>query len=218
MEWKSWQSLPFKERDKLPSNSGIYVVVDCSNNVWYVGQAINLNARWAGKGHHRYPQLSRSNSKRQYRIYWKICSASELNQMEQYYIDLFIPSMNGTKVKQYSLGKPQLKIEIAQSSSGVEYAYFRGNPECYKDIAEYVGIFPCTSDDEKYVATTKEQVVKRGYASVLAVKYQVEGREKRTKLLCSVKKLSDAFTTLRGLSYRGGRIIEVWFPLKVRYR
>jgi hypothetical protein len=217
MEWKSWQSFPLAERHRLPCSSGIYTVVDCNENVWYVGQAINLNTRWAGKSHHRYAQLSRSSWKHQHRIYWKDFSASELNQMEQYYIALFIPSMNGTKVKQYFLGKPQLKIQIGQDLSGIQYAYFRGNSECYEDIAEFVGIFPCTNDDESHVSIAKEQIVKRGYASAIAIKYRVNGKDKTIKLLCSLRKYGYAFTNLRGAAYRGGIIIRVWQPQKVRY-
>lgn len=217
MEWKGWQSLPFKERHRLPTLSGIYVVVDFSDNVWYVGQAINLSARWVGRGHHRYPQLSRLNGKRQYQIHWQSYSISELNQMEQYYIGLFHPPMNGTRVKQYSPGKPQLKIEINQSLSNAQYIYFRGNPECYEGISEYVGIFPCTLDDQQNVSVEKDQVVKRGYALVLAIKYEVNGNAKTTKIFCSLDKLGDAFSVLRGVLYRGGKIVSVRQPLRAHY-
>lgn len=116
MEWKEWLSLPFKERHNLPSISGIYVVVDYNDNVWYVGQAVNLNSRWIGRGHHRYAQLSRSNGKRIFSIFWKPFAPHELDRMEQYYINLFQPSLNKTKVKKYSPGKPQLKVEINQTA------------------------------------------------------------------------------------------------------
>jgi len=64
MEWKSWSSLPLKQREQLPPQPGIYVVVDAEQEVWYVGRSININARWNGRGHHRYPQLSRTNNQR----------------------------------------------------------------------------------------------------------------------------------------------------------
>jgi excinuclease UvrABC nuclease subunit len=216
MQWKEWQSLPFKERHKLPSISGIYAVVDCHDNVWYVGQAVNLNLRWIGRGHHRYTQLGRSNGRRQYKIYWLPCSPEQLNQMERYYIDLFQPSMNGTRVKQYSLGKPQLKIETNQNLSNVEYIYFRGNPQCYEEISEYVGVFPCVSNNEQNVAV-EQQVVKQGHALVIAIKYKVDEKEKITKILCSLHKLGKALRELGGCPYRGGRIVEVWIPRQVRY-
>ncbi len=212
MEWKEWQCLPFKEKHKLPSISGIYVVVDFTAHVWYVGQAVNLNQRWNGRGHHRYAQLSRSNGKRNFSIFWLPCAPRELDKTERYYINLLKPSLNETKVKKYSLGKPQLKIETDQGGNNSKYVYFRGNPECYQEIAEYVGVFPCTPDDEQNVSIEKAQVLSRGHAMVIAIRYSVGGQSKSTKLLCSLHKLNYAFGALRGKPYRGGKIVSVWRP------
>lgn len=218
MEWKQWQSLSFKERHKLPAISGIYVVVDCDDNVWYVGQAVNLNIRWRGEGHHRYAQLIRSHGKRQFQIYWIGCLPEELNQQEQHYINLFQPSINRTKVKQYSLGKPQLKIEVDPRLSNNTYVYFRGKPECYSDIAEYVGIFPCTKDDEKYVAVEQSQLFRLGLAFELSLSYEVNGKIKTTKILCSLHKRSTFNShNLRGVPYRGGTIVKIWQARRARY-
>lgn len=52
MEWKQWPNLPLAQREQLPTQSGIYVVVDAEDQVWYVGLSKNLNTRWNGKGHH----------------------------------------------------------------------------------------------------------------------------------------------------------------------
>ena len=218
MEWKEWSCCPFKERRNLPSISGIYVVVDCNDNVWYVGQAGNLNSRWMGRGHHRAAQLSRTNGKRNFSIFWLPCPPGELNQMEQYYINLFQPSLNKTKVKKYSLGKPQLKLEIKQGSDNAKYVYFRGNPECYQEIAEYVGIFPCVPDDEQKVAIEKTQVISRGHALLIAIRYEIGGQSKTTKLLCSSHKFSAASSALRGKPYKGGKIVKVWQPRRVYLR
>jgi len=38
------------------------------NNVYYIGQAISIKARWAGKSHHRDTQLIPSNKKRQFKL------------------------------------------------------------------------------------------------------------------------------------------------------
>lgn len=216
MEWKSWDFLAFKERDNLPAVSGIYVVVDRSGNVWYVGQAVNLNSRWMGGGHHRYAQLSRSNGKRLYQIHWNDYPAAELNQQEQHYIGLFYPSMNGTRVKQYSPGKPQLKIEVKRADI-VEYIFTRGNADCYVGISEYLGVFPCSPEDEQNIPLQQKQIL-RQYALVLAVKYLVEGIQKTTKVLCSVHKFGCAYNSLRGLPYKGGIILEVWQPRRASYR
>jgi hypothetical protein len=99
MEWKSWSNVSFNERHLLPSSSGIYVVVDSNDCVWYVGQAANLKNRWAGKSHHRYRQLSRSNSKLHHRIYWLPIPMNYLNEREKQYVVSFQPELNGSKVK-----------------------------------------------------------------------------------------------------------------------
>lgn len=112
MEWKDWSSIAFTERYCLPSSAGIYVVVDASDCVWYVGQAVNIKARWAGKTHHRYPQLIRSNKKRSYRIYWLELSVDLLTEKEKYYIELLKPELNGCKVKKYLPKQPQVEQEI----------------------------------------------------------------------------------------------------------
>ncbi|WP_265277745.1 GIY-YIG nuclease family protein [Nostoc sp. KVJ3] len=88
------------------------MVVDASDCVWYVGQATNIKARWAGKTHHRYPQLIRSNKKRSYRIYWQKLAVDLLTEKEKYYIQLLQPELNACKVKKYLPKQPQVEREI----------------------------------------------------------------------------------------------------------
>lgn len=119
MEWEDWLSVALSDRRHLPLCSGIYVVVDIDKRVWYVGLAINLRARWIGKSHHRYPQLTRSNKKRCYKIYWKEFPVDSLVHQEKYYIDLFQPELNGCKVKQYLPSVPEVEREIKRLSESV---------------------------------------------------------------------------------------------------
>ena len=112
MEWKEWSNLPLTQRDQLPNHPGIYVITDLAEQVWYVGKSANLNNRWRGKGHHRYSQLSRSNKKKFFQIYWKPFRLEQLNEKEQYYISLFNPHLNGTKVKSYIRKKAQPNAEL----------------------------------------------------------------------------------------------------------
>lgn len=114
MEWKSWSNLLLTQRERLPSQSGIYVVVDAEEQVWYVGRSINLNARWNGKGHHRYKQLSRTNNKRLYKIYWQFFPSEALNEKEQLYIALFKPHLNYSGVKTYLRKAIQPNEEISR--------------------------------------------------------------------------------------------------------
>lgn len=102
IKWKTWKHFPLNERSRLPLCSGIYVVADINDFVWYVGQATNLRIRWTGKTHHRYPQLIRSNRKLNHQIYWKPCPLDQLDAQERYYIERFAPELNGCKVRSYS--------------------------------------------------------------------------------------------------------------------
>lgn len=112
MEWKEWSNLPLTQRNQLPNHPGIYVITDLTEQVWYVGKSTNLNNRWRGKGHHRYSQLSRSNNKKSFQIYWKPFPLEQINEKEQYYISLFNPHLNTTKVKSYIRRKPQPTAEL----------------------------------------------------------------------------------------------------------
>lgn len=112
MEWKAWLNVLFTQRSRLPVSSGIYVVADANNKVWYVGKAQNIKSRWAGKTHHRYPQLIRSNRKLCHRIYWKLVPLSYLDEQEKYYVNLFQPELNGCKVKKYLPKQPMVEREI----------------------------------------------------------------------------------------------------------
>jgi GIY-YIG catalytic domain len=112
MEWSCWFNILFSERHRLPSISGIYVIADANNCVWYVGQATNLKSRWAGRTHHRYPQLIRSNRKLCHRIYWQEVPANSLDEFERYYIQLFKPELNGCKVRKYLPSQPLVLREI----------------------------------------------------------------------------------------------------------
>jgi hypothetical protein len=112
MEWRRWPSVFLRDRHLLPACAGIYVVADANDFIWYVGQATNLQSRWLGKSHHRYPQLVRTNRKLSHKIHWQPCLASQLNEKEQLYIGLLKPELNGCKVKTYLPKQPQVEREI----------------------------------------------------------------------------------------------------------
>lgn len=96
-EWKSWSHCAFGSKDLLPQAPGIYVIADKDCTVWYVGLSKSLKNRWLGAQHHRYKQLRRRNSKLQLKIYYKLV-AEELEQHEKYYIEVFKPRLNRSKV------------------------------------------------------------------------------------------------------------------------
>ncbi|ACK67695.1 Excinuclease ABC C subunit domain protein [Rippkaea orientalis PCC 8801] len=87
-----------KNRDQLPSSSGIYYVLDESNIVWYIGQAKNLQSRWQGKDHHRLFQLA-SQKKLKFCIYYQSINFDQLDQVETQEISRYNPYLNQTRVK-----------------------------------------------------------------------------------------------------------------------
>ena len=97
-EWKSWSHCAFDSKDLLPQKPGIYVIADKDSTVWYVGLSKSLKNRWQGTQHHRYKQLRRRKSKLQLKIYYKLVAISEFEQQEKYYIKVFKPRLNGSKV------------------------------------------------------------------------------------------------------------------------
>ena len=112
MEWQQWPSVVLRDRHLLPNHPGIYVVADENQFVWYVGQAVNLQSRWLGKGHHRYPQLIRTNRKLKHRIYWHSFQVQQLDEQERFYIGQLRPELNGCKVRTYLPKQPQAEREI----------------------------------------------------------------------------------------------------------
>jgi predicted GIY-YIG superfamily endonuclease len=87
-----------KSRGLLPEKSGIYYVLDDKFIIWYIGQAKNLRARWAGKSHHRFYQLQKQR-KTNFIIYYELGAESQLDAMERQRIEQYNPQLNGTKVK-----------------------------------------------------------------------------------------------------------------------
>ncbi|MCG9885827.1 MAG: GIY-YIG nuclease family protein [Cyanobacteria bacterium] len=110
--WQRWDSVDFANRQLLPEYSGIYVVADADGIVWYVGQAINIKSRWSGKGHHRYRQLAYHHIKKQRKIYWLPVESSLLDEQERRFIELFKPSLNGSRVRKSMPKNPKVLSEI----------------------------------------------------------------------------------------------------------
>lgn len=96
-EWKTWNKVFLRNKERLPDYSGIYIVADQSDLVLYVGKSRNIKSRW--NGHHRHKQLIRRDKKdRRFYIYFNRFSVEQLNEKERYYINLLEPSLNSTKI------------------------------------------------------------------------------------------------------------------------
>lgn len=99
-EWKTWNKVLLRNKERLPDYSGIYIVADQKDFVLYVGKSQNIKSRW--NGHHRHKQLIRRDRKdRRFYIYFNRFSVEKLDEKEKYYIDLLDPSLNSTKITKY---------------------------------------------------------------------------------------------------------------------
>ena len=90
--------VPLQTKDLLPEFSGIYYVLDNTDNVWYIGQAKNICKRWKGKAHHRIDQLE-AQKKTQFMIYYELVSKDRLDEVEKQRIEKYHPHLNESPVK-----------------------------------------------------------------------------------------------------------------------
>lgn len=104
-------SVLLTQRHQLPECSAIYFAMDATDRVLYIGQAVNLYVRWQGKGHHRLPQLLRLHKKSPVRLAWLDCGATLLTSMETYYIALYDPLLNRTKVPESKIIPAEVMLQ-----------------------------------------------------------------------------------------------------------
>ncbi len=131
IELSELPSISLNARQDLPTCSAIYIVIDSLNQVLYVGQASNLQARW--QGHHRLEQLNKINKKKLVRIAWVVCNKNQLNRLELYCIEKYCPLLNNTSVQQKEITPSQIILH-----------------KSLKKIANYTivfGIHPRQGDD-----------------------------------------------------------------------
>ncbi len=104
-------SVALAEVALLPNERAIYFVRDTNQEVLYIGKADSLRSRWIK--HHRASQLSLYED---VRIYWLAIPepiASVLGPWETYYIGVFNPVLNGTKVVPPSQSSMRVYTTIA---------------------------------------------------------------------------------------------------------
>ena len=89
-------SVAFEYRQDLPAIPAIYFVLAPDRAIVYIGEAGDLLVRWAGKNHHRAPQLRGGN----YRIHWTPApdDAKARKAAENQAIEYFQPLWNRTEV------------------------------------------------------------------------------------------------------------------------
>ena len=112
-EWKTWNKVLLRNKERLPDYSGIYIVADQKDFVLYVGKSKNIKSRW--NGHHRHKQLIiRDRKYRRFYIYFNHFSVDKIDEKEKYYIDLLDPSLNSTKVTKYIPKTPTAESVITK--------------------------------------------------------------------------------------------------------
>lgn len=89
-------SVAFEHRQDLPAIPALYFVLSAQREPVYIGETGNLQARWAGKAHHRTAQMQAGG----YRIHWRPASddAAVRKAEEQETINYFQPLWNRTEV------------------------------------------------------------------------------------------------------------------------
>lgn len=87
-------SVAFEHRQDLPAISAVYFVLDAPRTIVYIGEASDLQARWAGKTHHRAPQMRGGG----YRIHWQAVAEEARKQVEKDAIAYFQPLWNRTEI------------------------------------------------------------------------------------------------------------------------
>ena len=89
-------SVAFEHRQDLPAVPAVYFVLAPDRAIVYIGEASDLQARWAGKNHHRAPQLRGG----EYRIHWTgaPADAAARKAAEQQAIEYFRPLWNRTEI------------------------------------------------------------------------------------------------------------------------
>ncbi|MBD1852996.1 GIY-YIG nuclease family protein [Cyanobacteria bacterium FACHB-502] len=91
-------NLPLPQREHLPACPAVYFALDSNDRVLYIGKAKNLWSRW--QNHHRLEQLTYLHKRAPVRLCWLDLSdrIEQLDAEESYYIELYRPLLNRTKV------------------------------------------------------------------------------------------------------------------------
>jgi len=127
-----------KDKHLLPESSGIYYVIDETNNVWYIGKSKNICKRWQGKAHHRIYQLQ-VHKKKKFTIYYEPVSESELDRVEKQRIEKYHPHLNSTPVKTKKL-RPVETLLRETITAIADFAFILGVEPPRKEIQSQIAI------------------------------------------------------------------------------
>lgn len=122
----------------LPEYSGIYYVLDQTNNVWYIGQAKNIRKRWQGKAHHRIYQLE-AQKKLHFTIYYERVNEPQLDSTEKQRITKYHPHLNASPVKTKNL-RPTETLLRETLVAIADFAFILGVEPPRKEMQFQTGI------------------------------------------------------------------------------
>lgn len=92
LDYLQLPSVRYDNKARLPIASGIYFVIDDSNEILYIGQAINIKTRWYY--HHRKHEFK---GREDIRIAWLDIDRDHLRKAESILIDIYQPCLNKRK-------------------------------------------------------------------------------------------------------------------------
>ncbi len=130
--------MTLQAKQLLPEYSGIYYVLDESNNVWYIGQAKNIRKRWQGKSHHRIYQLE-AQKKKHFTIYYEQVAESQLDSIEKQRVENYHPHLNSSPVKTKKVRPAEtlLRETIAMIA---DFAFLLGVDPPRKEVESQISI------------------------------------------------------------------------------
>jgi predicted GIY-YIG superfamily endonuclease len=120
----------------LPEYSGIYYVLDETNNFWYIGKAKNIRKRWQGKAHHRIYQLE-AQKKKHFTIYYELVSETQLDSTEKQRIEKYHPHLNASPVKTKKV-RPTETLLRETLAAIADFAFILGVEPPRKEIQDKI--------------------------------------------------------------------------------
>ncbi|MBF2057668.1 MAG: GIY-YIG nuclease family protein [Cyanobacterium sp. T60_A2020_053] len=160
----------FDDLNFLPHCSGIYFAYDSKNIIHYIGQAKNIQQRW--KTHHRKYQLEEINQKYPVKIAWLMWSEDDLDLAEKYFIDLYKPLLNNTKVISPNLIPSEITFKILLSKIAKKIYLIGQKKSTQNSLTTIYLKYDATNTTAKGAAAVIKNFKKENKDKYLKIKWQ----------------------------------------------
>lgn len=107
---KQLPKILLKNKKDLPKIRAVYLAIDSSSNIQYIGRTRNLQARW--ESHHRENQLKKISDTSI--AYLQVDNEILAREIEQALVEWFQPKLNGTEMS-LTTDKVRVSTYIEQS-------------------------------------------------------------------------------------------------------